>query len=60
MSESLLISSFNYDIALMLGLANRQGILSAIAKSEARSIGSQVSCALFRWILGSFFGGRGK
>ncbi len=60
MSESLLITSLNYDIALMPGFANRQGILPAAAKSAARSISAQVSRVLFRWILGSVLGGRGK
>ncbi len=60
MSESFLITSSNYDIALMPGLANRQGILSAAAKSAARSISAQVSRVLFRGILGSVLGGRGK
>lgn len=60
MSESFLITSSNYDIALMPGLTNRQGILSATVKSAARSISAQVSCVLFRGILGSVLGGRGK
>ncbi len=42
------------------GSRQREGVVEALAKSAARSVGNQLGRALIRGVMGSLFGGRGR
>jgi len=42
------------------GSRQREGVVEALAKSAARSVGSQLGRAIIRGVMGSLFGGRGR
>ena len=54
----LLARNKQTEIALLPALANRHGLLEAMAKSAARTVGSQLGWEIIRGVLGSILGKR--